>query len=141
MIDGHVVGDLEQPARKLELGPIPIDVVEDLDERVLREVLGELAIAHHAIDQRDSVPLVPSDHLAKRRLTPPLRERDDIGVRQIEEVEGCGRCGRHRRCGARATAPRRAWSETKYVSPLSQTSVLACFAPRGTATFANARDG
>ena len=47
MIDRDVVGDLEQPARELELRPVAVDVVQDLDERVLRQVLGQLAIADH----------------------------------------------------------------------------------------------
>ena len=88
MIDRDVVGDLEQPARELELGAVPIDVVQDLDEGVLRQVLGELAIAHHAIDEREDRPLVPADQLAKRRLAPLLGQRDDVGVRKVEEVEG-----------------------------------------------------
>src|SRR5262249_32782638 len=62
-------------------------VVQDLDECVLREVLGELAIAHHAEDQRENRPLIPPNQLAKRRVAPLLGQRDDIGVREIEEVE------------------------------------------------------
>ena len=63
MIDGDVVGDLEQPARKFELRPIPVDVVQHLDERVLRQIFGQLAVANHPVDQREHRPLVPSDKL------------------------------------------------------------------------------
>src|SRR5688572_30448992 len=38
VIDGDVVRDLEQPAREPELGAVPVDVIQDLDEGVLREV-------------------------------------------------------------------------------------------------------
>ena len=88
VIDRHVVGDLEEPARKLELGPVPVDVVQHLDEGVLRQILGQLAIAHHPVDQREDRPLVPPDQLAKRGVASLLGQRDDIGVRKIGEVEG-----------------------------------------------------
>src|SRR5689334_10215435 len=61
IIDGDVVGDLEQPTRKFELGPVTIDVVEDLDEGLLRQVFGGLAIAHHPVDKREHRALVPFD--------------------------------------------------------------------------------
>ena len=81
VIDRHVVGDLEQPARELELGPVPVDVVQHLDEGVLREILGDLAVANHTENQGEDRPLVPSEKLAERRLPPLLGERDDVGVR------------------------------------------------------------
>ena len=87
MIDGDVVRDLEQPARQLELRPIALDVVEHLDEGVLREIFGELAIPNHAEDQREDRSLVAADQFAERGLAPGLREGDDVGVRQIREIE------------------------------------------------------
>ena len=92
MIDGDVVGDLEQPARELELRPVPVDVVQDLDEGVLREILGELAIADHAIDQREDRALIPADQLAKRRLAPCLASAT---------TSASGRLGRSRAGGMR----------------------------------------
>jgi hypothetical protein len=61
VIDGDVVGDLEQPAGEFELRSIPIDVVEDLYECFLGQVLGGLAIPHHPIDEREYRALVPFD--------------------------------------------------------------------------------
>src|SRR5438270_209397 len=83
VIDGDVVRDLEQPTRELELGSIAIDVIEDLDERVLCQILGELAIPHHAIDEREHGPLITPDQLSKRGLSPCLREGDNVRVRQV----------------------------------------------------------
>src|SRR5687767_4709264 len=60
MVDGDVVGDLEQPARELELGPVAIDVVQHLDEAFLRQVLGGIAIPDHAKHEREDRPLVTS---------------------------------------------------------------------------------
>src|SRR3954451_5151763 len=86
VIDRDVVGDLEQPARKLEFGAVAVDVVQDLDESVLRQILGELAIAHHAIDERENRSLIPANQLAERSLAALLGQCDDISVRKIEEV-------------------------------------------------------
>src|ERR1700741_3498306 len=52
VIDGDVVGDLKQPAREFELGPVPVDVVEDLYEGFLGQVFGGLLVKHHPIDER-----------------------------------------------------------------------------------------
>ena len=99
---------LNSQLESLNSGPVPIDVVQDLDERVLRQILGELAIANHAEDQREDRPLVPPDQLAERRVAPLLGQRDDVGVRKIEEVE-CWR-RRHRLDGPRRIEMRRAGS-------------------------------
>ena len=88
VIDRDVVGDLEQPARQLEFRPIAVEVVQDLDERVLSEVLGQLAVADHPIDEREDRPLVSTDQLAKRRrraLAGPARRR-----RRPGDFEGRG---------------------------------------------------
>ena len=90
MVDRHVVGDLEEPTRELELRPIAIDVVEHLDEGVLREILGELAIADHAIDQREDRTLITANQLAKRGLAPCLREGNNVRVRQVGKIERRG---------------------------------------------------
>ena len=96
MIDGDVVGDLEQPAREFELGPVAIDVVQDLDEGVLREVFGGLPIAHHAEDQREDGSLVSPHQLPKGRLAPFFRERGDVGIREVTEIESEGHSSRER---------------------------------------------
>src|SRR5688572_9934072 len=92
VIDGDVVGDLEQPAGEFELGAITVDVVEDLDEGLLREIFGGLVIAHHPIDERIDRPLVPLDQLTIRVLTPFLGEDDYLLVGYV----GVG-LGWHRR--------------------------------------------
>ena len=90
MVDRDVVRDLEQPARELELGPVAIDVVEHLDEGVLRQVFGHFPVAHHPEDQREDGPLVSPHQLSKCRLAPFLRERGDVGIRKIAEIESEG---------------------------------------------------
>jgi len=80
VIDGDVVGDLEQPAGEFELGPVAIDVVEDLDERFLREIFGGLGVAHHAIYERENGSLISLDKLAVGVFTPFLGEDDHLLV-------------------------------------------------------------
>ena len=87
MIDRQIVRDLEQPARQLELGGVALDVVERLDEGVLRELLRRLSISHHAIHEREHGPLVAAHQLPKRCLAPLLREDDDVRVGQIREIK------------------------------------------------------
>ena len=86
----RVVGDLEDPARELVFGPVAVDRVEHLDEGFLREVLGELAIAHHAIDQREDRPLVAADQLAIRGLTSARRVADHFLVGEGAPFDGVG---------------------------------------------------
>ena len=86
MIDGHVVGDLEQPARKLEFGAVAVDVIQDLDEGILRQILRRLPIAHHAIDERKYGPLVAAHELAEGELTPLLGEADHVGIRKCSQL-------------------------------------------------------
>jgi hypothetical protein len=83
MIDRDVVRDLEQPTRKLELGSIPVDVVQDLDESVLRKIFRDLAVANHTENEGENRPFVPAEKLAERRLPPLLSELDDVGIREI----------------------------------------------------------
>src|SRR5829696_4690107 len=47
VIDRRVVPDLEDPGRKLELRPIRVDGIQRFDEGFLRQVFGQLAVAHH----------------------------------------------------------------------------------------------
>jgi len=90
VIDGDVVGDLEQPAREFELGPVAIDVVEDLDERFLREVFRRLVVAHHTVYERENGSLIALDQLAIGVFTPFLGEDDHLLVGYV----GVG-LGRH----------------------------------------------
>ena len=64
MIDRRVVRDLEDPGGELELGAVGIDRVERLDEGLLGEILGQLAVAHHAEEQGKDRTLVAPDQLA-----------------------------------------------------------------------------
>jgi hypothetical protein len=97
MIDCDVVGDLEQPTRQLELGPVAIDVVQDLDEGVLGEILGNLAIPHHPEDQRENGALVSTDEFSIRGFLPLLSERDEVSIGEIAYVENWGHAGAKRR--------------------------------------------
>ena len=90
MIDGDVVGDLEKPTGELELRPIPVDVVQYLDEGVLREILGEFTIANHPVDEREHRTFVSADQLTKRGFSPCLREGDNVRVWQVGEIERRG---------------------------------------------------
>ena len=95
MVDRDVVGDLEQPARELELRPVLVDVVQDLDERVLREILGGGAITHHPEDEGKDRSFVAAHELPERVLAPSLGERDDVRIGAVRQVEE----GRHSRAG------------------------------------------
>ena len=97
MVDRDVVRDLEEPAGELELRAVPIDVVEDLDEGVLGEIFGDLAIPHHPEDQREDRPFVSTDELLIRGFLPLLSERDEVSVGEIAYVENWGHAGAKRR--------------------------------------------
>src|SRR5438876_1189514 len=86
MIDRRVVRDLEDPRRELELGPVRFDAVQDLDERFLREVLGERAIAHHPIEQRKHRTFIAAHELAKCRVMSLLCPRDDLLIAGVAQV-------------------------------------------------------
>src|SRR5471030_702304 len=88
MIDRHIVGDLEQPGGELEIRSVAIEMREDLDEGVLREIFGELAVAHHAEDEREDWPLVSLDQLAMRGVAALECKGDDVGIGQVGEIEG-----------------------------------------------------
>src|SRR6478752_1812032 len=93
VIDGDVVRDLEQPGRELEVRPVAVEMREDLDEGVLRQVLGELAIAHHTEDEREDWSFVPFDELTMRCVAALEGEGDDIGIGEVGEVEGAEHSG------------------------------------------------
>ena len=93
MVDCHVVRNLEQPRRELEVGAVAVEVGEDLDEGVLREVLGEFPVAHHAEDEREDRPLVSRDQLPMRGIAPLEGEGDDVGIGEVREVEGAEHLG------------------------------------------------
>src|SRR5205809_1101292 len=86
MIDRGVVRDLEDPRRELELGIVRADGIQDLDERLLRQVLGEGAVAHHAIQQRENGPLVAAHQLAERGFVALLRPRHDLRIAGAGQV-------------------------------------------------------
>src|SRR4029077_14832566 len=51
MIDGRVIRDLEYPGRELVLRAVRFDRVQGLDESFLRQILGQLPVAHHAVEE------------------------------------------------------------------------------------------
>ena len=132
VIDRDVVRDLEQPARQPEFGPIPVDVVQDLDERVLCQVLRRLAIAHHAIDEREDRPLVAPDQFAKCILAPPLRP---AGRRRHPGGSGGRGCAGALACrGPSSSREREAdgTTEAKDALNLGPAQGLPGFSPRAT---------
>src|SRR5947209_15312443 len=86
MIDRRVVRDLEDPRRELELGIVRADGVQDLDERLLSQVLGEGAVTHHAIQQREDGPLVAAHELAECGFLALLRPRHDLRIAGAGQV-------------------------------------------------------
>ena len=88
VIDRRVVGDLEDPGGELELGAIGLDRVERLDERLLRQVLRQLAVPHHAEEQREDRPLVAADQLTVRRLATRAGHEDDLLVAEPDPLGG-----------------------------------------------------
>ena len=65
-------------------------MVQDLDERVLREVFGDGAVAHHAEHEREHGSLVPAQQLPVRGFAPTLRERNHVRIGKIGQVEQLG---------------------------------------------------
>src|SRR5437660_11398086 len=86
MIDRGIVRDLENPGGELEFRPVGFDAVQDFDERFLREILGERAIAHHPIQQRKHGTLVATDELAECRVVTLLGPRDDLLIAGVAQV-------------------------------------------------------
>src|SRR5688572_26995865 len=64
VIDGGVVGDLENPRGKLEFGAVTLDGVQRFDECFLGEIFGQLAVPHHPVNEREDGALVPAHQLA-----------------------------------------------------------------------------
>ncbi len=64
MIDREIVSDLEQPGGKLVRRIVSLEVVQGADERLLCKVLGEFAVSHHAIDEREHRLLEADDEFA-----------------------------------------------------------------------------
>ena len=62
-------------------------MVQDLDERVLRQVFGGRAFTHHAKDERKHRPFITAHKLAKSRLAPFLGETGDVCIGEVGEVE------------------------------------------------------
>ena len=87
MIDGRVVGDLEDPGRELELGAVTSHGVQHFDEGFLGKVFGQLPVAHHAVDEGEDRPLVATDELAVASLVALPGELDDLLVGQAPQVE------------------------------------------------------
>jgi len=89
MIDGVVVGDLQDPVAELVAGLVRADRVERADERFLSEVFRLGPVAHHAVDQREDGTLVAGEDLAERGLPAAGRQRRELPVFE-RGVVGCG---------------------------------------------------
>src|SRR5947207_2618860 len=70
-----------------DLGPVAVDVIHHLDEGVLREILGHLAVADHPEDQAEDRPLVASNQLAEGRLPPFRRKYHHVRIWQVAQIE------------------------------------------------------
>src|SRR6476646_4379379 len=68
VIDGRVVGDLENPGREFELGTIGVDRVKCLDEGLLGQILRQLPVSNHAEKEGEHRPLVAADQFPVRSL-------------------------------------------------------------------------
>ena len=86
MIDGHIVRDLEQPAGKLELRAVLVDVVEHLHEGILREVFGQFAVSNHPVYERKDRAFVAAHKLAEREFPPLLGQTNDIGIGECSQL-------------------------------------------------------
>src|SRR5205814_10031736 len=100
------------------------------DERVLRQILGQLPLAHHPVDERKHRPLIAPDQLSERRVSPLLGQRNDIGVREIEEVEGWRHLAGWARCIVMPRTKLLQSMRARFANP----GALPCFAlsPRST---------
>jgi hypothetical protein len=86
VIDGRVVADLEDPRGELVLRLVGLDRVQRLDERLLGQVLRELAVAYHPIEEREHRPLVATDQLAIRGFPPTPGEQHDLLIGEPRPV-------------------------------------------------------
>ena len=89
-VDGGVVRDSEEPARqpsrRVECG----EAAKGLDERLLREVLGEGPIPGHAVDEADDRPLVAAHDLLESRLRAGKGLGDDPGLAYRFQIDRDG---------------------------------------------------
>jgi hypothetical protein len=105
------VGDAEEPGRQPPPRVEPGEIAEGLDERVLREILGERRIAGDAGDEPDDRPLIAADDVLDSGLGTGQRLGDQPGLGDGLEINRYGsgpqkalREGRARRCTATSQA-------------------------------------
>src|SRR5690606_23352061 len=75
------------PTGELVLGIEAVDVSEDLDEGLLRQIFGELTVPDHTIDEREYRPLVTVEQLTIRLLAAGGGEGDQIVVGCLYECQ------------------------------------------------------
>src|SRR3954462_7917543 len=112
VIDRDVVRDLEQPARKLEFRAIAVEMVQDLNERVLRQILRCLPVADHAEDEREDRALIPANEFPIRGFPPLLGESNHVSVGKVRKVEEWTHQG-----GKSRLSPGAAGAGKLYISP------------------------
>src|SRR5665213_1053778 len=66
MIEGRPPGDGQQPVYHRPAGIKPIEVMEGLDEGLLRQVLRILALARHPVNEMKHPPMMEADDLVER---------------------------------------------------------------------------
>ena len=67
-IEAGVGGDAMQPGRDIEVGVRVAEAAVGADEAILRQVVGIIGVAHHAIDEAENLPLVTLDDCFERGL-------------------------------------------------------------------------
>src|SRR6185295_14261235 len=80
VVEGRVVGDLEQPAREAAGRVEGVEPAKGLQEDLLSDVLGRRGIAHHAHDQAEDRALVAHDEVVERPLRAGERGRRELDV-------------------------------------------------------------
>jgi hypothetical protein len=83
MVDGEVVRHFEEPGGELVGWVVAPEVVEGPDERLLRQVLGELPIPDHAVDEGEYGALEPTEKLYSGALIGPLAEFYGAAARDV----------------------------------------------------------
>jgi hypothetical protein len=87
MIDGVVVGDLENTDAELVSRVVRGNGVEGTDKRLLGQVFGESPVADHAVDQGKDGPLIAPQQLGDCALVPGRRQRRQFLVGLSVEIQ------------------------------------------------------
>jgi hypothetical protein len=79
-VDAQIHYDSVQPCIKARLALETVQILVRLDERLLRQLQGIVAVVHHAHRYGEDFPLVPFDELAKCLLVPAATLANELPV-------------------------------------------------------------